>query len=136
MWTDTHLTLHRRSRLFINITSMVDVLFILLIFFAVSATFDQTGTFEVDLPSAQGGDAPVVKTHVVTLFKRESLALDGARMDLKQLIEKVRSWPQAEKSKPVLLKADKQAPYGEVIHLLDELRKEGVLKVQALTKNE
>lgn len=136
MWTDTHLTLHRRSRLFINITSMVDVLFILLIFFAVSATFDKTGTFEVDLPSAQGGNAPAVKTHVVTLFHGESPALDGVRMDIQDLIGKVRSWSPAEKTKPVLLKADKQIPYGEVIHILDELRKEGVLKVQALTKNE
>ncbi len=136
MWTDSHLTLHRRSRLFINITSMVDVLFILLIFFAVSATFDQTGTFEVDLPSAQGGAVSAVKTHSVTLFHGESPALDGVRMDMQDLIKEVRSWPEAEKSKPVLLKADKQIPYGEVIHMLDELRKAGVLKVQALTKNE
>jgi len=137
MWTDQRLTLHRRSRLIINVTSMVDVLFILLIFFALSTTFDKYGAFDVNLPSSEKAAPPIPeKTHEIVLFQNDSVALDGVRMSLTELTGKVHVWPDEEKSKPVLLKADKKTPYGEVIRLLDDLRKEGVLKVQALTRNE
>ncbi|SRR5258706_9810668 len=137
MWTEARLPLHRRNRLFINVTSMVDVLLILLIFFAISTTFDQSGTLEVNLPRTKTMEplAPE-KSHEVTFFHKGSFALDGMRLNSDQFIQKVRGWSLQEKQEPVLLKADHSVPYGDVIELLDQLRAEGVLKIQALTRNE
>jgi biopolymer transport protein ExbD len=137
MWTETHTPLHRRNRLFINLTSLVDVLFILLIFFTLTATFERSGVFDVNLPKAKtGGERTDRKAHEITVFNQKELALDGIRMDSDELLARVKQWPEEEKTQPVLLKADEAVPYGKIVSLLDGLRSEGVVKVQALTRNE
>ena len=137
MWTETRLPLYRRNRLFINVTSMVDVLLILLIFFAISTTFEQSGALEVNLSKTKTMEAPSVnKSHEIIFFSKGSFSLDGIRLNSDQFVQKVRGWSLQEKGEGVLLRADRSVPYGDVIELLDQLRAEGILKIQALTKNE
>ncbi len=135
MWLEPHLSKHRRRQLFINVTSLVDVLFILLIFFALSTTFDRLGALELNLPKAKSSKpATTQKNHEINIQKNGTYSLDGVTVSKKALIAKVRGWSFYEKSLPVVLKADQKTPYGDVVGLLDELRREGILKIEALTR--
>jgi len=136
MWYQPEIK-HRRSRIFINVTSLVDVLFLLLIFFALSSSFNSLGALDVNLPWAQTvAPAETVKSHEIMMYRDGRLALDGRKMSLDALVEEVARWSLKEKFDPVFLKADKSISYGKVISLLDQLRGKGVLKIQALTQNE
>jgi biopolymer transport protein ExbD len=139
MWTEPHVYRYRRSRLFINVTSLVDVLFILLLFFILSTTFNRFGSLDVNLPSTQTAPPPADKApqmHEVMIYKDGHYSLDGTRLSLKELVRKTKSWSPQEKFRPILLKADQEVAYGLVMQLLDKLRSEGILKIQALTRNE
>ena len=137
MWYQPDLKF-RRNRIFINVSSLIDVLFLLLIFFALSTSFDRLGSLEVDLPWAKTSSPQRSEelVHEVVVYSDGVYALDGKRMPLTELIRVIRAWQPQEKMDPVILKADKQVPYGTVIDLLDELRGQGILRVQALTRTE
>jgi len=137
MWMERHRLLYRRNRLFINMTSLVDILFILLLFLLLSTTFDRSGAFPVNLPRAEtAGYASAAKTHELLVTADGRLALDESRFGEEELFRTLRAWPEGEKSKPLLLKADERVPYGKIVHLLDRLRASEVFRVEAVTTNE
>lgn len=134
-WAEPHLSKHRRRSLFINVTSLVDVLFILLIFFAVSTTFEKFGSFEMNLPKSKTAQPyQEEKSHQILVRSNGQFILDGVTYSKKTLLGRIAKWPLKEKTYPVVLKADFAVPYGEIVELLDALRAQGILKVQALTK--
>jgi biopolymer transport protein ExbD len=49
-------------------------------------------------------------------------------------MKSIQKWTLREKNEPLILRADYQVPYGDIVGFLDDLRAEGVVKVQALTK--
>jgi biopolymer transport protein ExbD len=137
MWAEPHLSKYRRGRLFINVTSLVDVLFILLIFFALSSSFDRLGSIELDLPKAKTSKAASqAPSHEITVTSRGEYKLDGVIFSREGLISAVKGWSALEKKSPVVLKADDKTSYGKVIEVLDVLREHEVKKIQALTKKE
>jgi len=135
MWLDLHRTKQRRRSIIINVTSLVDVLFILLIFFAVSTTFQHLGALDIQLPKTTAAPpAKPLQMHEILLDSKGRYVLDGMHFSKKNLIKSIRKWTLREKNEPVVLKADYQVPYGDIVGLLDDLRAVGVVKVQALTK--
>ena len=118
----------------VNLTSMIDVLFLLILFFMVSTTFDKFGRVRVDLPEAQPqaesrkeverievvvdpqgqvyvADRELVNTEVETV-KRGLLEVAGERRDL-----------------PVVIAADARAPHGAVIKVMDAASQVGLLQI-------
>lgn len=136
MWAEPHFSKNRRGRLFINVTSLVDVLFILLIFFALSTTFERLGTLDLNLPKAKSAKPlAAVQSHEIAIRASGKVVLDGKVLTEKQMMETVGKWSMAEKRKPVVLKANYEIEYGRVVRILDKLREAGVMKIQVLTKN-
>lgn len=109
----------------IDITPLIDVLFMLIIFFVLTTAFVQ-GAVEVDLPRGEG--APSDKNPVVvTVAKDASLLWAGktvSRADLPGLVREA-----VARSEDILLAGNRSAPYGAVAELLEELRRLGVPSV-------
>jgi biopolymer transport protein ExbD len=109
----------------VDITSLIDVLFMLIIFFVLTASFLQ-GTIEIDLPD---GDAPRVSERaplVVTVTDSEILWAGRAisRDALPMLVARA-----IAESDDILIAGERSAPYGDVAELLDEMRGLGVESV-------
>jgi biopolymer transport protein ExbD len=95
----------------------------LIIFFVLTAAFVQ-GAIEVDLPN---GDAPEISDRnpiVVTVTKDSGLLWAGDAISRDELRGRVASALTA--SEDILIAGDRDAPYGKVAELLDELRGLGV----------
>jgi biopolymer transport protein ExbD len=113
----------RRDAAGIDITPLIDVLFMLIIFFVLTTAFVQ-GSIVIDLPT---GDPPPIseKNPIVLTVTKEGNFLwagePGSRDRLAALAVEARA-----RSEDVLVAGDRDARYGDVAELLDELRRAGV----------
>jgi biopolymer transport protein ExbD len=121
---------HRRKRERVDITlvSMIDVLFVLLLFFMVSTTFNKPTEVNIKLPEANGTIAPNhPKTITVVISAEGTYALVGDDGLPHELINqspeglKAELAKQAEQHKelPFIINSDAKAPYQAVMTVLD-----------------
>jgi biopolymer transport protein TolR len=112
----------------INVTPLVDVVLVLLIIFMVTANFIVRETMEVDLPRAANAGETVQGLVAVVMDKQGRLYLDGEEVSEAQLRQKVAASVQKDAETRAILSADQALPYGEVMHLIDVVKGEGVTR--------
>ncbi len=122
----------RKSRRFadIDITPLIDVLFMLIIFFVLTATFIQ-GKLDVDLPSGEGEASEMKNTLTLTVEKDGAIFWNGLRITQEELPELARG----AGDKDILIAGDENAPYGRVAEVLSILRKVGVTSAGLLMES-
>jgi len=113
----------RRARAELDITPLIDVLFMVIIFFVLTANFLQ-GKIEVDLPQGETaseiGESPLL----LTVRKDGVVLWDGREAASEELASLAAD--AAVQKREVLLAGDKEAPYGAVARVLEILRREGL----------
>ena len=123
----------------INLTPLIDVVFLLLIFFMVSTTFNKESEIQIDLPEASG-DQPVKQEFVVEIsidslgryFVNDRRLVDNKINTLKLAI---RQTIGSRKKQPhVMINSDKDAPYQYVVTAMDAVRQLGLNKFSLTTK--
>lgn len=112
----------------IDITPLIDVLFILIIFFVLTASFVQ-GSLTVELPSGKAPPLTSERAVTLTIEKDGRLLWNGTGITKDELKELA---VQA-KDRGVLIAGDKNAPYGSVAEVLAILNSQGVEKAGLLT---
>ncbi len=112
-----------RRKVDLDITPLIDVLFMLIIFFVLTTSFVQ-GKVEVDLPQGEGTPPREGRTLLVSVRADGTVLWDGvpaASVDVPVLAARAMA-----ESRDVLLAGDRTAPYGAVAELLELLRREGL----------
>lgn len=110
----------------IDITPLIDVLFMLIIFFVLTTSFVQ-GAIDVDLPAGDAVPAAQADPIVVTIDRDSRLYWAGEIVtedDIPRLAEKA-----AASGEEILIAGDREARYGDVVHILETLRGLGIEKV-------
>ena len=112
----------------LELTSMTDIVFLLLIFFMVSTTFvDFSKRLDIQLPDTQA--AEVVRDtqqHVIELSRNGGLRLDGQTVQLDALTQQLQLSSGQARQRSVIIRADKRLPYGRVIAILGEVRQSNI----------
>ncbi|NIM02329.1 MAG: biopolymer transporter ExbD [Acidobacteria bacterium] len=109
----------------INIAPLVDVVFLLVIFFAVSTTFLETAGLELTLPTSSSTAERAPKEITVEVSKDESVYLEGERVEEGTLATRLQEQLEERDDKLVLLRADEQTPHGTVVRIMDLARAAG-----------
>lgn len=105
----------------INLTPMLDVVFIMLIFFIVSSSLVKPQGIEINPPTSSSAKQQTRPALILQLAADGSLVLDGQSTDLRML--KARLAQQTQQPAPlVLLQADQLATTGQLVKVLDQLR--------------
>lgn len=122
----------------INLAPLIDVVFILLLFFVVTTTFNRETQLKVDLPEAVSGTPPEVVTIPLEILVAVdgSFALNGrslSKNDLSTLMEALRTESGGDQSLPVMLSADAKAPYQAVVTAMDAASKLGFAHLRITT---
>ena len=128
----------RKSINQINVVPYIDVMLVLLVIFMVTAPLISPG--EIELPSVGSKlTTPVLPLEVtlrndMTLWLRDQAAnTPAARVSRDELIARVLA-KQARQEQPVVVAADKNARYEDVLSVLDLLQRNGVKKVGLLAR--
>ena len=129
-------TLRRKEAPTINLTPLIDVVFILLIFFLLTTTFRSTAGLDVDLPSASSAQTTQNENQIIlTLNSAGELFLNGQKKSQSIAISELNKIKQQQKDLFIILQADQIVPHGEVVRILDELRKSGLHKIAIGTQS-
>ena len=120
----------------INVTPFVDVMLVLLIIFMVTAPMMMQGV-DVNLPQTT---AKSIKTKedplILSVNSKREIFLENRKVNLTDLEKKVKSIFKYRREKEVLLKADKDVPYGFVIKVMASVKNAGIEKLGMITEPE
>ncbi len=124
---------NRRAKksIVINITSLVDVILIILIFVLASTTFLEQPALNIELPHAESSGLQRVEELVITISKTGVIYFNKQQVTKDQLLGSLEA--NINTDLPVVLKADKGVAYGLVIEVMDILNRAGIKKIVALT---
>ncbi len=117
----------------INIASLVDVLFLLLIFFMVTSAFVEQPNIKLELPSTKHSEVSKIENTVLTIARDGQLFLQDRPVDKKKLVKELRRVILDTGEEVLVLKADKEVSYGIVVDIMDDARGAGFKKVVAPT---
>jgi len=113
----------------LNLTPLIDVLFLLLIFFMITGTFKRVGELELQLPdsSSSAPQSQGTESHQLELIATEDgrLFLDGTGISLRSLKRRLEEILRDDPAGRVLIKAETGVPHGDVVRLLDIVREAG-----------
>jgi len=118
----------------IELTSLIDVVFILLIFFILAASF-AVHSIDFNLPSAKTGTALAGHIVEIKLHKDGSFTFDGIPVKREEIPERLVLAVAELKAKPgqIVVMADPKSPSGELIYLVDLVRQHGGEKLHVAT---
>lgn len=128
---------HKKDPLELSMTPMIDVVFLLLIFFMVTTTFNRETKLKVQLPEAQSEHQAVKKHLEVTIDAQgiyfiNSQQLVNQRMDT---LKKALSEAAAQnKDQPLVISADAKTPHQSVITVLDVASQLNLTNITFATK--
>ena len=118
----------------INVTPLVDVMLVLLIIFMVTAPMMMQGV-EVNLPQTT---VKPIKTRedplILTVNKKREVFLENRHIKLDNLETKVKKIFENRREKEILLRADKDVPYGFVIKVVARVKRAGIDKLGMVTE--
>lgn len=123
----------KRKRPVINITSLIDVMFLLLIFFMVSTTFAEHPGIKLELPTASTAEPSKLEPLTLAIDKEGRMFLNEAPIEERALRENLETAGRKLDS-TLVLKADRNVPYGYVIRAMDISRQCGIRRIVSLTE--
>ncbi len=117
----------------INVTSLVDVMMTLLIIFIIVAPMLEQG-IDITLPTADPKRIDVAEVLTISVAENERVYLEGQRVTLEDLAERLSNVYAAREDVAVLIKADTDLKYGKVVEVLDTVRGVGIKRLAMATK--
>lgn len=123
----------------LSITPLVDVVFLLLIFFLVATKFDEEESqLDIQLPEASAA-VPMwsePKALVVNVTRQGEIFIAGKQMDSSQMQELLKSaWQNPVEDSSVIIRGDERAPFGAIVEVANLCRELG-LNYSTITREE
>ena len=127
----------RRSggTLVLEITPLIDVVFLLLIFFMLATTFDERSAFKIDLPKSTAAKTKSTLKEVQVLVDKDknvylrytdnSGKSQNERLDLTSFVSVVSEKLNNSENKDVIISADKNIDYGFIVEIMSLLKESG-----------
>ena len=128
-----------REEVFLNLTSLIDVIFVLLLFFVVTTTFSRPNQLKIELPEASSG-TPSPQTELKQLeigigadgqyeVNNQSLQVN----DLNSLMTALQRESEGDNSLPLTISADAKTPHQAFITAMDAAGKLGFAHLRITT---
>jgi biopolymer transport protein ExbD len=122
----------------INLTPLIDVVFLLLIFFMVSTTFTRDTRLTVNLPEADANSTESLPDQIeVTVSEAGRFSVNGEVLSNSQasiLGDAILQAAQRDRSRPVLLVADAEATHQSVVTAMDAIGRAGFSSLSIATR--
>ena len=127
----------RRPEVSINLTPLIDVVFLLLIFFMVSTSFSDLTQLVVDLPEAEGTPASADTSVLLVVDVAGNMTLDGEPVpnNVRGLSAAMGERLSGNTDIPVILSADAMTPHQYVVTAMDVAAQLNITRLTIATEN-
>ena len=124
----------KRSDLLVDLTPMIDVVFLMLIFFMVSTSFTANNSIKLDLPQSKSQAANKEEKQVVISIKADGqLYVQDERVKDADLRRRILNISKGDPNMRVVIRADADAKHKRLVYALDTIRELGMGKVGIAT---
>ena len=113
----------------IDITPMLDIVFIMLIFFIVTTSFVKETGVEVNRPNASTAVRDERGNILIAITANDEIWIDKRRVDLRSVIANVERLKAENPEGSVIIQADKSSKTGFLVETMDQVRLAGVQNV-------
>ena len=121
----------------VNLTPLIDVVFILLIFFMVSTTFQKESEINIELPEASGEPLEERKDQLEIIIDANGhYFIDEQQVvntELETLKTAIRKFLGEQTERPVVIRADRNTPYEAVVRAMDATAQLGLVQMSLAT---
>ena len=115
----------------IDLTPMVNVFFLLFIFFLFTSSFIFQPGIKVSLPKAVTSEVMQLDNVTITVTKDDKIYLEDRQITREDLVPRLKIL--AKEKMGLLIKADSRAPLGRIVEIWDACRREGVSQINIAT---
>jgi biopolymer transport protein ExbD len=121
---------NRKARIVsdINVTSLVDVTLVLLIIFIISAPFMRAGV-RVNLPRAEVRQPHPQQAILIAIDRAGQIFLNQEKIKLEDLAPRIVHLHSRSPDLPILIEGDSTVAYGQVVKIMDGVRRAGIENV-------
>lgn len=118
----------------VNVTSIVDVVLMLIIFFILTSSFAiQTG-LRVRVPEVTSSDNVPQQQLYVLLTEKGYIFFDRKKVEREELVELIKKAVEESKINTLIVRADKNVAYGFVVEVMDIAKRAGIKNLALATK--
>lgn len=118
----------------LDIAPLIDVVFLLVVFFMLSSSLTLQSGISIKLPKAITSDVIKEENYIITITSEDVIYLNNqvtTAKELQGLLKKAK-----EQDRPVLIKSDRRASLGRIVDVWDLCRNLGIEKVNLATQQE
>ncbi|MCD6343690.1 MAG: biopolymer transporter ExbD [Spirochaetaceae bacterium] len=124
---------HRRRSGGLLLTPLIDIIFLLTLFFVLNTSFRQEQYLDVDLPASETSEDIQASGIILTLRSDGSTAIDGEEVSWETVTVSIRDIASVSGNTEVIIRGDENVPYGRVVAALDRVRLAGIESISLQT---
>ncbi len=124
----------KKPKIIINVTSLIDVLFLLLIFFMISSTFIEQPGMKLELPESKSATTERIKELVLEINQDGTMFLNETPISIDSLETTFRNILPSLEQPSLIIKADKNVHHGTVVAVMDKAKIAGLEKLIIATR--
>ena len=113
----------------LDLTPMMDIVFIMLIFFIVTTSFVKETGVDVNRPNAETAERDEKGNILVAITENDEIWIDKRRVDLRSVRANVERLKAENPEGSVIIQADKASKTGFLVETMDQVRLAGVQNV-------
>lgn len=117
----------------INLTPMLDVVFIMLIFFIVTTSFVKESGIEVNRPSAQTSKQKAKANILIAIRNDNEIWIDKRMVDIRAVRANIERLKASNSQNSIVIQADKDAKTGTLVQVMDQVRLAGITNISIST---
>ncbi|WP_018693180.1 ExbD/TolR family protein [Algicola sagamiensis] len=118
----------------IDMTPMLDIVFIMLIFFIVTTSFVKEAGIDVSKPKASQSKPKKATSIFIAIRKNGDIWMDKREVDIERVAANIERMLAEQPTDTVVLQADKEAIHGRVVKVMDQVKAAGIEKISISTE--
>lgn len=120
----------------INITSLIDVVFLLLLFFMLTTTFSAKPGFKINLPKSNNTGSEKDNNNInVYVAATGEISFNGNKVSIEEVSDLLKDKAKDGTEQMVIISADEAARHGVVVQIMDKIKECGFSKITIATQS-
>ena len=120
----------------LDITPLVDLVFLLIIFFLLSTTFNVSPGIRLDLPEASSQKINKERKEItLSVDQSGTIYVNKDPIDQTSLLSRLLTWAHEDRDTTVLIKGDRNTGYGQMVDILGTVKQSGLHRIAIMTQS-
>ncbi len=120
----------------INLTPMLDIVFIMLIFFIVTTSFVKEAGIEVNRPSAKSTQQKTKANILIAIRNNNEIWIDKQMVDIRSVRANIERLKATNAQNSIIIQSDSESKTGILVQVMDQIRLAGIFNISISTLKE